>query len=62
VPIPQEPTQPLVNEDALPPKLRVYGVYDPIEELQFVGILCNVKAAPGYDACCKSTFQMFQMF
>ncbi|CAD6269968.1 unnamed protein product [Miscanthus lutarioriparius] len=33
VPIPQEPTQPLVDEDALPPKLGVYGVYDPTGEL-----------------------------
>ena len=33
VPITQEPTQPLVDEDALPPKLRVYGVYAPAGEL-----------------------------
>jgi hypothetical protein len=33
VPIPQEPTQSLVDEDALPPKLGVYGVYDPAGEL-----------------------------
>ena len=29
VPIPLEPTQPLVDEDTLPPKPGVYGVYDP---------------------------------
>lgn len=46
VPIPQEPTQPLlVDEDALPPKPGVYGVYDPAGELQFVGISRNVRAS-----------------
>ena len=54
VPIPQQPTQPLVDEDALPPKLGVYNVYDPAGELQFVGISrnvrANVRAASGY-AC-----------
>lgn len=46
VPIPQEPTQPLlVDEDALPPKAGVYGVYDPAGELQFVGISRNVRAS-----------------
>jgi hypothetical protein len=33
VPIPQESTQPLVDEDALPLKPGVYNVYDPTEEL-----------------------------
>ena len=45
VPIPQQPTQPLVDEDALPPKLGVYSVYDPAGELQFVGISRNVRAS-----------------
>ncbi|XP_066359927.1 monothiol glutaredoxin-S12, chloroplastic-like [Miscanthus floridulus] len=45
VPIPQEPTQPLVDEDTLPPKPGVYGVYDPAGELQFVGISRNVRAS-----------------
>ncbi|NP_001131662.1 Monothiol glutaredoxin-S12, chloroplastic [Zea mays] len=46
VPIPQEPTEPLlVDEDALPPKAGVYGVYDPAGELQFVGISRNVRAS-----------------
>jgi hypothetical protein len=38
----------------------------PCGELQFVRISRNVRvnarAAPRYDACCKHTFQMFQMF
>ena len=45
VAIPEEPTQPLVDEDALPPKPGVYGVYDPAGELQFVGISRNVRAS-----------------
>jgi hypothetical protein len=45
VPIPEEPTQPLVDEDSLPPKPGVYGVYDPAGELQFVGISRNVRAS-----------------
>ncbi|XP_066356567.1 monothiol glutaredoxin-S12, chloroplastic-like [Miscanthus floridulus] len=45
VPIPQEPTQPLVDEDTLPSKPGVYGVYDPAGELQFVGISRNVRAS-----------------
>ena len=45
VPIPQEPTQALVDEDTLPPKPGVYGVYDPAGELQFVGISRNVRAS-----------------
>ncbi|KAL6653372.1 hypothetical protein ACP70R_008950 [Stipagrostis hirtigluma subsp. patula] len=43
--IPQEPTEPLADEDALPPKPGVYGVYDPAGELQFVGISRNVRAS-----------------
>ena len=66
VPIPHEPTQPLVDEDVQPTKLKVYRIYNPAGELQFVGISRNVRAnitaAPRYDAGCKRTFQMFQMF
>jgi hypothetical protein len=47
VPIPQEPMQPLVDEDALPPKFIIYGVYDPTGELHFVGNSRNVRAALG---------------
>ncbi|RLM53055.1 hypothetical protein C2845_PMPSC006791 [Panicum miliaceum] len=45
VPIPPEPTQPLLDEDALPPKPGVYGVYDAAGDLQFVGISRNVRAS-----------------
>ncbi|TVU33558.1 hypothetical protein EJB05_25383 [Eragrostis curvula] len=45
LPIPQEPTEPLADEEALPPKPGVYGVYDPSGELQFVGISRNVRAS-----------------
>ncbi|KAL6597533.1 hypothetical protein ACP70R_046973 [Stipagrostis hirtigluma subsp. patula] len=45
LPIPQEPTEPLADEEALPPKPGVYGVYDPAGELQFVGISRNVRAS-----------------
>uniref|UniRef100_A0A0E0MK85 Glutaredoxin domain-containing protein n=1 Tax=Oryza punctata TaxID=4537 RepID=A0A0E0MK85_ORYPU len=45
VPIPPEPAQPLPDEEALPPKPGVYGVYDPAGELQFVGISRNVRAS-----------------
>ncbi|OEL34636.1 Monothiol glutaredoxin-S12, chloroplastic [Dichanthelium oligosanthes] len=45
VPIPPEPTQPLLHEDALAPKPGVYGVYDAAGDLQFVGISRNVRAS-----------------
>ena len=45
VPIPPEPTQPLLDEGALPPKPGVYGVYDAAGDLQFVGISRNVRAS-----------------
>lgn len=45
VAIPPEPAQPLPDEEALPPKPGVYGVYDPAGELQFVGISRNVRAS-----------------
>ncbi|KAL5205211.1 hypothetical protein ABZP36_033420 [Zizania latifolia] len=45
VPIPPEPAQPLPDEEALPPKPGVYGVYDPAGDLQFVGISRNVRAS-----------------
>jgi hypothetical protein len=62
VPIPQEPMQPLVDENTLTLKPEVYSVYDPTGELQFVEISCNIRDAPGYNACCRCTIQMFQMF
>ncbi|GJN21354.1 hypothetical protein PR202_gb08823 [Eleusine coracana subsp. coracana] len=43
--IPQEPTQPLADEDTLPAKPGVYSVYDPSGELQFIGISRNVRAS-----------------
>lgn len=45
LPIPPEPTQPLIDEDALPPKPGVYGCYDAAGELQFVGISRNLRAS-----------------
>jgi hypothetical protein len=54
--------QPLVDEDALPPKPGVYGVYDPTGGLQLVGISHNIRATSGYDAYYKCTFQMFKTF
>ncbi|XBI80287.1 hypothetical protein VPH35_089501 [Triticum aestivum] len=45
VPIPQEPTQTLPDEDALPPRPGVYGVFDPAGDLQFLGISRNVRAS-----------------
>uniref|UniRef100_A0A453KEP5 Glutaredoxin domain-containing protein n=12 Tax=Triticinae TaxID=1648030 RepID=A0A453KEP5_AEGTS len=45
VPIPQEATQTLPGEDALPPRPGVYGVFDPAGDLQFLGISRNVRAS-----------------
>ncbi|KAG8050899.1 hypothetical protein GUJ93_ZPchr0009g1477 [Zizania palustris] len=45
VPISPEPAQPLPNEEDLPSKPGVYGVYDPAGDLQFVGISRNVRAS-----------------
>ncbi|CAL5083468.1 unnamed protein product [Urochloa decumbens] len=45
LPIPPEPAQPLLDEETLPPKPGVYGVYDAAGELQFVGISRNVRAS-----------------
>ncbi|KAF8664458.1 hypothetical protein HU200_054630 [Digitaria exilis] len=45
VPIPPEPTQPLLDADALPPKPGVYGCYDAAGDLQFVGISRNVRVS-----------------
>ncbi|CAN6168414.1 unnamed protein product [Urochloa humidicola] len=45
LPLPPEPAQPLLDEEALSPKPGVYGVYDAAGELQFVGISRNVRAS-----------------
>ncbi|KAE8784466.1 Monothiol glutaredoxin-S12, chloroplastic [Hordeum vulgare] len=45
IPFLQEPTQTLPDEDALPPRPRVYGVFDPAGDLQFLGISRNVRAS-----------------
>jgi hypothetical protein len=45
VPIPPESAQPPLDEESLPPKPGVYGVYDAAEELQFIGISRSVRAS-----------------
>lgn len=45
VPIPQEPAQNLPDEDTLPSRPGVYGVFDPAGDLQFLGISRNVRAS-----------------